>query len=216
MKNELEKIKRTYFNENARYGYTNKRSAHLLLKAINNAISCDAPDFYYLTDKTCYIFEHFEFDASQMSKNKGSFYKRQENEAFKQIDIKTKERLLSKKASQDSVTSYGAFTTPIKSNYNKEFWKINFISTFNKHYDKVEQYKNNLVDKGIINNKTKIKNVFVIEDVTELGANRFDDAQNVYFPFEFDFCLDFLIKANKSKDFLITIFRKFLNTLKDY
>ena len=202
MKNELEKIKQTYFNKDGSYGCTNKRSAHLLFKAIKNAIASDAPDFYFLSKNTCYIFEHFEFDASKMSVGKGSFFKRQEQEAYKQIDIQTKERLLNKKADQDKITNYGAFSTPIKSNYNKEFWKINFVETFNKHYKKIAEYKKNLLDKGIINNKTKIKNIFVIEDTTELGANRFDDVKNVYLPFEFDFCVDLLIKANKVDYFI--------------
>ena len=82
MKNELERIKKKYLKQNTRYGYYSKKIAHCLLNAIKNAKENDAPDFYYLKNNTCYCFEHFEFDASQKSNNKGSFFKRQEISHF--------------------------------------------------------------------------------------------------------------------------------------
>ena len=79
MKNELAKIKRKYLKQNTMYGYYSEKIAHTILTAIKNANENDAPDFYYLKNNTCYCFEHFEFDASQKSNNKGSFFKRQES-----------------------------------------------------------------------------------------------------------------------------------------
>jgi len=202
MKNELEKIKKKYFKQNTRYGYYSKRIAHTLLDAIKNAKENDAPDFYYLKNNTCYLFEHFEFDASQKSNNKGSFFKRQEKEADKIIDIKTKERLSSKKAKENEITSYGAFSTGIKSNYQKEFWKNNFIDTFSKHYKKLDKYKTNLLDKKTIDKNTNIKNIFVIEDTTEFGAFESIESNRICLPCDFDFGIDILIKS-KDIDYFV-------------
>lgn len=194
MKNELEYIRKKYIKPYPRYCYSNQSVADLLLEVLNNATPSNRPDFYYLKNNTCYICEHFQFDASKTTR-KGSSFKRAEKNADRQIDKKTISVLKSTKYNNDSVTNCGSFYENIECSQNKYFWKDNFIKNFESHYLNLKEYQENLIQQNIINKHTKIKNIFVIEDTTELGAFLSKDSNSVCYPISFEFGIKLINNA---------------------
>lgn len=222
MKNELQRIKNKYITH-GKILSCSKKIGNFLYKAITKAIENDAPDFYYLNNNICYCFEHFEFDASKKTRTKGSNFRKQEKEADKTIDLKSNELLSTKHAKENEITNYGTISAEIKSNYQKNFWKQNFIDVFLKHYNKLDEYRNNLTLKGVVNTNTKIKNIFVIEDVTEFGVFEATDKNKIFNPYDFDFCIDLLINSknvdyfiflNKSQQFVFIVNKTAIKNLK--
>lgn len=51
----------------------------------------------------------------------------------------------------------------------------NVETIFDKHYAKIESYKKNLLEKGVIDSSTPLKIAFLIEDVSPLGTISYDD-----------------------------------------
>lgn len=202
MKNELEMIKKNYLSKNLRYGYYSLSVAKKLLNILPKCQSFERPDFYYLENDICYIFEHFQFDASKTLSKKGSSFKLAEIKSQRIIDNKTKEKLKTQPSDPDNITNYGAFSTAIKCEQNKIFWKSNFLNNFLNHYNKINLYRENLINAKVIDSNTKIKNVFIIEDTTEFGAYKSFNSENVSYPFDFDFGIDALGKAKKINYFI--------------
>ena len=202
MKNELEMIRKNYLSKNLRYGYYSLRVAKKFLNILPKCESFERPDFYYLENDICYVFEHFQFDASKTLSKKGSSFKLAESKTQRIIDNKTKEKLQTKPSDPNNITNYGVFSTAIKCNQNQIFWKSNFLTNFFNHYNKINLYRENLINAKVINANTKIKNVFIVEDTTEFGAYNSFDSENVTYPFNFNFGIKALEKAKKVDYFI--------------
>ena len=97
--------------------------------------SFERPDIYTKINATIYGLEHFEYDAHHRSK-KGSLQHR-ENIKIKQS---VEKEIRDKFKTQDTVTSF----RELKSKANEEYYKSNFIESFNAHYLKVSEYKKTL------------------------------------------------------------------------
>ena len=76
MKNELEYIKVKYFNKNTEVATYCENITDKLLSYIKNGVPYEKPDFYFMEGDICYVFEHFQFDASKHLSKKGSSFKR--------------------------------------------------------------------------------------------------------------------------------------------
>lgn len=131
--------------------------------------SFNRPDSYFFNNKCCYMFEHFEIDASLFEKGKGSTYKRKSNVADKQLIQESNERIKNSKINKNEISSCGTTFKTISQGANKQNLKNNFIRIFDKHYNNIEEYKNNV---KIITNKNfkKYKTIFIIEQTTEFGG----------------------------------------------
>ncbi len=225
MKNELEKIKHKYLKPNNYYGYYSKIIAKKLLKILNNAICCERPDFYYIESDICYICEHFEFDASINKAKKGSMFKRAEHQTRVKIKHEFEDKMTNNPPSETEISNYGAISKGIHYKQDKNSWKSNFISAFDNHYLKIEDYRNNLISKKIINDKTIIKYIFIIEDTTIFGAFKNIKMDKICYPFDFSFGIDVLQKAkrvnyfiflNESQEELFFVNRSSFNKMKKY
>jgi len=105
--------------------------------------------------------EHFEFDSS-LNTN-GSQYRHNENLILKDI----------KKNVSDCYTSY------IKQECKSEYLLNNLFKSFNKHYDKINDYEDNLITNKIIRNDANFITCFFIEDVSPLGNYYKDKAKHI-------------------------------------
>ena len=122
----------------------------------------DAPDMVILKNDTAIIIEHFEFDCFRVTR-KGS------SNRIEQARIERAQRQL-------PVTREGTlFHDKIKADCSYHDYIANVSRSFKGHYARIPDYKHNLTQRGIINEKTKIKVMFLIEDVSPIGTIAIDD-----------------------------------------
>jgi len=202
MKNELESIWKQYFRQGTLFGYiSSKKVADSILSAIKNAKQNekDPPDFYYVDkNKTCYMFEHFEFDASYRKKHKGSKYKIAELETNKRLDKMSFEELKNSQIDKSKINYIGTYTDTIDCELNKDNWKINFNNLFDKHYKNIDKYKNSLIGQDIIKRNTSVFKAFIIEDTTESGGYISENNGHILiYPYMFDFGIDKMLISDK-------------------
>ena len=114
----------------------------------------DHPDGFCKCGNNILIIEHFEFDSS--AKNKDGSKNRQE--IFRVSNIK-----------QNDTESIQIYRDKIKCDYTIENYIKNALENLNKHYLKLEEYKEHLKQEKIINDKSQVKVLFCIEDTTVLG-----------------------------------------------
>lgn len=121
----------------------------------------NAPDFVALGEKKAIILEHFEFDCYPVNK-KGS----QNQQEQARIDRKRKSLPIPKEGLvyQDTIQGQSSYEDYVK----------NLTKNFNSHYKKIETYKQNLLNDGLINSETEIKVAFLIEDVSPLPCSYID------------------------------------------
>lgn len=199
MKNELNYIK-TQYAKNGYFHYndfTHNQSAKLILKKLDTSQNFEQPDFYCLDTKynICYLFEHFEFDASPKT-SKGSLYRKKSIE--NDIEI-TKE---ANKFIKEHDEGYLPIIKHIETSATKSQWKENFFNVFNSHYAKVEKYKENL--KSHLNiNDIQFVTIFLIEDKTEFGAYGFHNGKgDFYHIYDFDLPLQKLLESDNIDYFI--------------
>lgn len=119
------------------------------------AISRDAPDMVCIKDNTAIIIEHFEFDCYRIG-NRGSKNKQE------QARIEKKKKTI-------PIPKEGlVYTDTIQGENSYEDYVKNVTRSFNAHYQKIETYKQNLLNDGIITPGMDIKVSFLIEDVSPL------------------------------------------------
>ena len=117
----------------------------------------DSPDLYIKKGNTVYIIEHFEFDCYKGSK-KGSKFR-------------TEEARIDRRFQQIVPTTEGVTALDIiKGERSYSNYLNNVKSLFNRHYEHIPDYIQNLTKAGIIEDGSEIKVVFFIEDVTPLGT----------------------------------------------
>lgn len=131
-----------------------EKDAKLFFSSLDKLIFFDNPDGYIKFSDYTLIIEHFEFDSS-INNKKGSESRRKINEAEKKMEMNR---------NNIGENNFSTITIPIKLNATTENLKNNFIYQFKKHVNKKNQYRNNLLKKGIISNDEKIKFLICCED----------------------------------------------------
>ena len=199
---EIDRIKQEYFiNKNFRYGaFCCPKSSRKILDFMFNSIPFEKPDFYYFDNQKCYLFEHFEFDASKRVKNCGSLSRRNLNVTNKEIDNEWKS-ITSNVTKRDEITNWETITKTVENHASKESWKENFCNTFDEHYNKLNVYQDNL--KTVLGQDVKFINCFVIEDTTELGGLYFLNGKHHHtLVCIFDFAIKKMNEAKKIDYFI--------------
>lgn len=188
---EIIKIVKEFFstNENKVMYYGEQKeslySLYFLLKAINVN---DNPDAYAIIDNKALIIEHFEFDSTYTNK-KGSTNRKELARIHREF-----EEELQKTELKNGETFHKHDT--INAIHSMENYINNALKGLKNHYDKIDNYKQNLLDEGIININTNIKTMFWIEDTTLLG-NAFKSKDNNTEPLIILHCDKFLEELKK-------------------
>lgn len=152
----------------------------------------DAPDMYITYNNEVWIIEHFQFDAYLSSKRKGSMLMREEDR------IRRKEKEL-----EPSETGT-IFHEQINGTSSYQMYIENVCTSFCKHASKINTYKQNLIAQNIIHQDSVVKVLFLIEDVSPIGAMAIDNKRKVV-PIELGACREFLeiMKLYKGVDAVI-------------
>lgn len=110
----------------------------------------EAPDMYAKIERKVYILEHFAFDASP-EKKKG-------------MQGMAEETQLEERAKTDHCDSEWHLEK-VKYRISKEDYQCNFERHFEHHYRKIDDYKRNLAEKGVIQTDDCVIVGFFIENV---------------------------------------------------
>ena len=177
MNRELKNIYEKYVRDNQVNisAFCNKKDATKIVTYLFKATPFNYPDFYYVNNRCCYIYEHFEIDASSRSNTKGSLYLRNKSEAEREIELEANKLIYNSQNKIDKITSVGTICKTVAQNANVENLENNFTNIFDKHYQQIENYKNNLKSQAILA-KQNIKTIFIIEHTTELGGFYFNNS----------------------------------------
>lgn len=192
---EVYKVVKEFFSENenkVRCYDKHNESINYLIPFLKNINLHDKPDAYTVIGNSALIIEHFEFDSTYTTDRKGSKNRkelarinREFEKDIQNIDLK----------SGDTFCKHDTVNTDCTiDNYIN-----NALKGLKKHYAKIDSYKQNLLDKSIINNQTDVKTMFWIEDTTFLG-NTFKYKDNDNEPLILLHCdrfLDELSNCNK-------------------
>lgn len=200
--------------------FCSPRNGRKILDMMFQSTPFEKPDFYCFNNQRCYLFEHFEFDASQRVENCGSLSRRNLHKTNKEIDKEWKE-VTSNVTKRDEITNWGTITKTVENCVSKESWKENFCNTFDDHYSKLNIYQNNL--KNELGQDIKFANCFVIEDTTELGGLYLLNGKHYHVIASlFDFAInkmkeakkiDYFIYLNRQDCFCMIISRKGLKKM---
>lgn len=157
---------------------------------INRFEPFERPDIILPLEDNIFAIEHFEFDASNLAR-KESTDKRQFAE---------RGRIFNNEFNQQHIPNE-PFVSNILVNtqYSHQNYINNFKNGFENHVNKIEKYKENLVEKGKSKNLEDIVICFFVEETTPLGCYYLDDEN---YPREFTLfqvaeCMDIIMAANK-------------------
>lgn len=199
---ELQHIFNHYFSpENASihfYGDEGKCRIKEILPFFGLLVPFNHPDGYASNDDEFIIFEHFEFDSSKGSKRKGSKQRRSEADDSRAFDavIPTKE----------GSEYHGALDV----SYFIDYYRENFLRSFDDHYSEIPKYKETLKSKGLLTDSHRITTVFFIEDTTIFGnfyaTDSWDESVTPLILLHCDFFLDLF---ESSPDLDCVIFGRF-------
>lgn len=158
MKNELEHIFSTYFSEEtAIHCYGDEEHISKLVPLLQALVPFEHPDAYSKVENKVLIFEHFEFDSSNNSRN----------------GTQQRKSIAADDRAFDAVvpTEAGAvYHGQIIADYSIENYRNNLKRSFDKHYKEIPEYKNTLRETGVITDTDEVITLFFIEDRTELGT----------------------------------------------
>lgn len=144
-------------------------------------IPSERPDMIFILENQVIGVEVFEFSSYPTSRKKGNLVKRKEN-IVEQENLKERRKNGKK-----------YFETHIETNLSKENYSNNFIKSFNEHYSKIEEYKENLRK---YNKNNKI--YFLIKDCTVDGNEIiYNDKPIFYYPLMNKEIFNFLMDKNK-------------------
>ncbi len=149
----------------------------------------ESPDLVVLKGQSCFIVEHFCFDAYPCTSRKGSKLNFELAQASKSLYLSETE---------SSKPEYCLNETP------SYFWYVqNAKEHFLKHYSKIAMYKENVVKARLASSFADIKVVFLIEDSTVLGCVCYDKGHP--FPVLLACCKEFLslLKDKDDVDYVV-------------
>ena len=197
--NEAYKTIKQYFSEDGVMQYRGNKKTVLALTelfATTKPIFSDAPDLYFRKDNLVLIIEHFEFDCYYAGK-KGSSFRREE--ARIQRALETAPMTGNSLIMHDEIKGKASYEDYIR----------NLKKSFEEHYARIDTYINNLSDQGIIHDDTDVKVMFLIDDVSPLGAHVIDNSvnwgDNAVFTIELGCCREFLdlLSASPKVDYAL-------------
>ena len=159
MTHESKVLKEYFSNTSEIYYYGDPKQAKRFVKWLETAkcYECNHPDFYFLLDNEVLIAEHFEFDSRKRNR-KGSQYRKEEARIDRRL-----ERLMMK-------GEKASFTDTIQGDSSYEYFIKNVSQSFEKHYSEIEQYEQTLKELNVANDSSRLKIMFIIEDVSPLGS----------------------------------------------
>ena len=164
MKNEAIKTLKQYFrNEsNSIEFFGSDVGVNMFIDFLQNGktIANDAPDMILLKDNMAIIVEHFEFDSSHANR-KGSSNRIEEA----RIDRQIREKM--------AISNEYIHQDVINASCSYQDYVANVTKGFLHHYNQIENYKQNLINKKIITLDTIVKIMFLIEDVSPIGSIAF-------------------------------------------
>lgn len=195
--------------------YTSKRQAKLQLfcnksKGVGifdkfcHSTAFNRPDMYFVNNRICYMFEHFEVDASLYKAGKGSSYKRNIFIADKQLEKQANDLIKNSQINKNEISSQGTTSVTTTQEAGKTNLKENFIRIFDNHYSNINEYKEN-VSEHLALKIPKFKTIFIIEQTTEFGGILLKDGKHINLElFYCDFVIDKL-KSATNVDYFIFI-----------
>lgn len=167
MKNEVIKTLEHYFrNESNTVQYLGSdEGVNLFANLLQSGtmIPGDAPDAVLIKDNIALIIEHFEFDAFEVNR-KGS------KSRIEQARIEREQRQL-------SATAGVVYHSKIKASCSYQDYIDNVTRSFLEHYQRIDVYKKNLLERGIVTSETNVKMMFLIEDVSPIGSIAIDNSE---------------------------------------
>jgi hypothetical protein len=125
------------------------------------SIAGDAPDLVVVKGNVAFLIEHFEFDSFRVTR-KGSASRTE------QARIDREQRLIP--ATPEGVV----YQSKIQATSSYGDYIANVTRNFTEHYKRIATYKKNAIEKGIINEGTIVKTLFLIDDVSPIGSIAFD------------------------------------------
>ena len=148
---------------------------------MHDGASFDRPDAFLRLKNEVLIIEHFQFDCYKQTASGSSFAK---------LDSE-----LSK--SFDSLHEHNGYLhCEIKASNSLEYYYVNACNSFQKHYEKIESYKRNLINKGFANSNDTFIVCFIIDDTTKLGT--------------------MVEGTNGAEPVILVLYRRFLEFLQQY
>jgi hypothetical protein len=155
---ELKEIVRKFFSDDSEISFYGSKDEveKEIVPFLRNLISFERPDGFSKIENKVMILEHFEFDSTQNSSKKGS----ETRVELARIDRKNK---------QIPLTETDIYKDVVKCTHHINQYIDNAINGFLNHYSKIQSYKEHLKSDNIIDDRTDIKVMFLIEDVTILG-----------------------------------------------
>lgn len=180
----------------------------ILLKKIGENWSSmqgfEKPDIIIPIGEKLLAIEHFEFDASSVTK-KGSIDKR---------ELATRNRKFDK-----LIQEQDSFENPLIANgtsdcvYTSENYIKNFKASFASHYEKIADYKKHLVNEKKAKSISDIIMCFFVVDTTPLGCYYMEDNMKYFIAFQVIECLDIISKSNDVDCFFFGFFDGQRNSL---
>lgn len=159
MKDEIRTIAQKYFSgeKNTVHYYGDAQNLLRIGQMLPFMVQSDYPDGYAICDNDVLMLEHFEFDSSDCNKN-GSQLRRAEaadDRAFEKLEV---------------INGEAKYVGSIEANLSTDNYRDNLIRAFAAHYNKIDSYKQSLVEKGVDLSGKKVTTCFFIEDTTLLGS----------------------------------------------
>jgi len=128
---------------------------------MKNIVEFEKPDAYSIVGDAVCIIEHFEFDSAKSIKGGKS-----KRESTSKREIGRVEREFDKVAPIDEGIT---LRDTINVHHSATNYMNNALRNIANHYTKIDSYKMNLIQTGIIDNNCKFEVGFFIEDTTLLG-----------------------------------------------
>lgn len=148
----------------------------------------EKPDIIIPIGDKVLAIEHFEFDASSVTK-KGSIDKRELATRNRKFDKLIQEQ----ESFENPLITHGTSDCV----YSAENYIKNFKANFSCHYGKIADYKTHLVYEKKVKSVSDIIMCFFVVDTTPLGCYYMEDGMKYFIAFQVNECLDII---SKSKD----------------
>ena len=167
-----------YFYGDSRFFFFDKDKIDLdkFLSNIKKITFRDHPDGYIDFGEYVLLIEHFEFDSTKRTKD-GS--KTREEQWRVENEIKKRNADL--------------YCDELKVTHSTDNLVKSFGDNFLKHINQIDDYITKMVDEKIIGTDSKVKVMFICEDISVFGC--FDEDMNIVTPLDILECLE-TIKAS--------------------
>lgn len=128
--------------------------------------SFESPDMYLKKDNEVIGIEVFEFSSYKTTKKKGNMIKLKEEEiSYNNLNLYIS-------------SNQNYFSTEVETIMNLQEYEKSFIDAFEKHYNKIDKYKEHL---SIYSNNVKI--YFLVKDITVYGNTiEYNGEPQYYYP----------------------------------